>query len=152
MLPQDITESLWKHLGGVAEYLHATRNSWHYKRTINGIPRDYYYCDKCRKWVVIYDWIPGGFGATEHRKNDNPCPIPDQYPGSHADIAEKIRLYLKRDDVIFDTRYYSALSKEFQSWKGGHGLKSLPFWEWLLYEATPLDKITAFHETVKEIE
>lgn len=102
-------------------------------------------CSKCK--VIIKESHPTKtLVNTEHFKQ--PCPVPDAWPDNDATLSEEIRVWMeKRDNTgVDDDPAYVDYWVELQSMFLEHHPVSDGgnFWEYLLFECTPTDKITAF--------
>jgi hypothetical protein len=146
------TKLLWKYLGDengkpVTEWEHGHLE---YKILTSNEDTREYKCPKCLQSINIY----GGFMTDDMCKQLTEkvglCPIPDPYPGSEAEVAEKIRVWMLDADVSLHARYHGLLvnmwSKDYDS--GNKCGLSI----WLMRYCTPADKIKAFLEVVKEID
>ena len=106
-------------------------------------------CKKCKG--VMHKGDPKNANAildkTELAKK--PCPIPDKLTKSLAEVAEDIQEWFRKN--ADDGSWMDEMTTIWQATELVHGeLRGSPIDEWLLYYATPLDKITAFckiHET-----
>ena len=114
---------LHKYLDGVTEFKHESNGG-------------YSACKKCGKECL--------------RAQDEPiCPIPDTYPGSDPDIAEKIREWLGKQLIGPYAAYVEELNRLYRA---SLAHKNLDFGLWTHLNCTPQDKINAFVEVCKEME
>ncbi len=104
---------LWEHLDGKTEFEHTGKEK--------GL-----YCQKCDIDLELLD---------EPVK----CSIPDKYEGTDADIAEKIRVYVK--GLGYD--FYDMWNDEIKLIAGDNKFGS--------HMISPADKIAAFIEVVNRL-
>ena len=109
---------LWDKLDGVTEFKHKFDEQVSKTR-----------CSKCCCLLLITE-----------PKSMRSCPIPDKYPGSEADIAEKIRQWLGKDsNMKYQSAYHHILYDKYKDIQF-----ELSRALWFLMECTPADKIQAF--------
>ena len=119
---------LWDKLDGVKEFEHDD----HYSNT-----NPDYLCRKCGHKRVSM----AGKDASEFL-----CPIPDKYPHSEADIAEKIRQWMEKQNFTTRQSYHWKLMDIQKNTK--HFQTSMDYW--MIMFCTPADKIQAFITMFKE--
>ena len=119
--------TLWLKLDGVTEFKHDNRNTPDF-------------CIKCNQTLKDSKWE-----LTYH--GERTCPIPDEYPGSDSEIAEKIRLLMSDKCFNDQTGYYNAVESIIHDKRGARSVDG-----YILFYATPTDKITAFTSMFKEKE
>ena len=96
-------------------------------------------CTKCSKTVADnrLKMLP------EYTK---PCLAPPQYPGSDADIADKIRVWMEKADGDTKLKYRAWLITSMNA----RGFPAIT--EALIYDCTPTDKITAALKVWEDID
>lgn len=133
---------LHKHLDGVTEFSHRTVR-------IRTKPVTTPICEKCGAHpqnVVKREWV-----------YENSCPIPDPYPGSEADIAEKIRVWFGFLDVESHRKadkIKEELGFAYQQRISniGSATRSSNESTRLIFQVTPADKIAAAIKVWEEME
>ena len=108
---------------------------------INDPQNSLYY--KCRKCGIDKMGIP-----LTQRIQTEPCPIPDKLPKSLAEVAEDIRVWMADQCWEVQYKYFDAVESGIKDVRGNRSLDG-----YVLFYATPLDKITAFcniHDTKED--
>ncbi len=90
------------------------------------------YCRKCNELVSWKD----------HCEKYN-CPVSNKFPGSDADIAEEIRVWMKEQCSETQYKYFEIIHKAWLD-VAIKDFSDEAFSEWLLHQVTPADKIQSF--------
>ncbi|KKN05785.1 hypothetical protein LCGC14_1083810 [marine sediment metagenome] len=106
-------------------------------------------CEQCGVRLVVE--ISETRGTNRHNREDKekyskPCPIPDEYPGTDADIAEKCRLWMVENwSPDWKKRWDSSLYRIWQDETKG----AVKYENWLITYCTPANKIKAFYKVME---
>ena len=128
---------LWKHLDGVTEFKHDEDASSAYMNLG---------CSKCET-----------FSHKRNADQNDTCPIPDKYEGTDADIAEKIRVWMKKLDRHKQKNYELSIDYALEVGKDYEfselTVEVMTNTDWLILglNTSPADKIAAFIEVVKSL-
>jgi hypothetical protein len=145
MRTHETNRILWEHLGdengeSVTEFKHKDGEwvEWSIE------------CGKCKSLIKTGDPEDARAITKYNDTGNHPCPIPDQYPGSDADVAEDIRVWMEKADEATVMLYFTRLEIIWESRADSNGLQPSIFEAWLLFICTPQDKIKAFIKVMKE--
>jgi len=116
-MTEEQNKILWDKLRGVTEHKH--------KEIFKSKNNDFY-CVKCNTFRNKAD-------------RNKSCPIPDPYPGTPADIAKEIRVFMAKQDWKTTSSYYNNIHVMFVNTD-----HDCSFASWLIFGITDEQKIEAF--------